>query len=196
MPRRWLGADTFVPRHSAHSFEHARAIDECSSLGSRCFVSRFETVRFVFLPVVPFHPFIMCEVLGYASNRLGVTGRCQEVWSVSLSAHLWHGSAINVQTLTEADGKVGWGVYGSTWAYREGVNGGTHAGGMGRFTIAGRGVDESGNGVADLELQVGKQTVYTGATGEFELTVRKRNRQPPCPTPTLAKGHLLFLQVS
>jgi hypothetical protein len=27
---------------------------------------------------------------------------------------------------------------------------------------------------ADLELQVGKQTVCTGATGEFELTVGKR----------------------
>jgi hypothetical protein len=33
-------------------------------------------------------------------------------------------SALNVQTLTEADGKVGWGVYGSTWAYREGAGGG------------------------------------------------------------------------
>jgi hypothetical protein len=32
-------------------------------------------------------------------------------------------------------------------------------------------VDESANGVADVELQVGKQTVYTGANGEFELTV-------------------------
>ena len=79
------------------------------------------------------------EVLGYASNRLGVTGRCQEVWSVSLSAHLWHDSALNVQTLTEADGKVGWGVYGSTWAYREGVGGERSGGGLGKFTIAGRG---------------------------------------------------------
>lgn len=26
----------------------------------------------------------------------------------------------------------------------------------------------------DVELQVGKQTVYTGANGEFELTVSKR----------------------
>jgi hypothetical protein len=32
--------------------------------------------------------------------------------------------------------------------------------------------------VADVELQVGKQTVYTGATGEFELTVRKRKAYP------------------
>ena len=38
----------------------------------------------------------------------------------------------------------------------------------------GRVVDESGNGVADVELQVGKQVVYTGANGEFELTVGKR----------------------
>jgi hypothetical protein len=35
-------------------------------------------------------------------------------------------------------------------------------------------VDTSGDAVADVELQVGKQTVYTGATGEFELTVGKR----------------------
>jgi hypothetical protein len=35
-------------------------------------------------------------------------------------------------------------------------------------------VDSNGNGVADVELQVGKQTVYTGANGEFELTVGKR----------------------
>jgi len=28
--------------------------------------------------------------------------------------------------------------------------------------------------VADVELQVGKQTVYTGAMGEFELTAGKR----------------------
>jgi hypothetical protein len=76
-----------------------------------------------------------------------------------------------VQTLTEADGKVGWGVCGSTWAYREGVGAEWSGGGLGKFTIAGRVVDESGNGVADLELQVGKQTVYTGATREFELTV-------------------------
>jgi hypothetical protein len=79
-----------------------------------------------------------------------------------------------VQTLTEADGKVGWGVYGSTWAYREGAGGGRSGGGLGKFTIAGRVVDRNGNGVADVELQVGKQTVYTGATVEFELTVVKR----------------------
>jgi hypothetical protein len=44
----------------------------------------------------------------------------------------------------------------------------------GKFTIPGRAVDSSGNGVADVELQVGKQTVYTGTNGEFELTVSKR----------------------
>jgi len=96
------------------------------------------------------------------------------VRSVSLSAHLWHDSAINVQTLTEADGKVGWGGYGSTWAYREGVGGGKSGGGLGKGTVAGTVVDSSGNRVADVELQVGKQTVYTGATGGFELTVGKR----------------------
>ena len=99
------------------------------------------------------------------SNRFGVIGRWQKVWSVSLSAHLCHDSALNVQTLTEAGGKVGWGVYGSTWAYREEVGGERGGGGLGKFTIAGRVVDTNGNGVADLELQVGKQTVYTGASG-------------------------------
>ena len=95
---------------------------------------------------------------------------------MSLSAHLWHDSALNVQTLTEADGKVGWGVYGSTWAYREGVGGERSGGGLGRFTIAGRVVDESGNGVADMELQVGKQTVYIGARGDFVVSINKRKR--------------------
>jgi hypothetical protein len=32
----------------------------------------------------------------------------------------------------------------------------------------------TGNGVANVEFRVGKQTVYTGATGEFELMVGKR----------------------
>jgi hypothetical protein len=63
---------------------------------------------------------------------------------VSLSAHVWHDSAINVQTLTEADGKVGWEVYGLTWAYREGVRR-RSGGGLGKFTIAGRVVDVEGN---------------------------------------------------
>jgi hypothetical protein len=35
----------------------------------------------------------------------------------------------------------------------------------GKFTIAGRVLDSSGNGVAGVELQVGKQAVYIGATG-------------------------------
>jgi hypothetical protein len=57
--------------------------------------------------------------------------------------------------------EVGWGVYRSTWDYREGIGGGRSGGGLGKFTIAGRVVNNNGNGVADLELQVGKP----GATG-------------------------------
>lgn len=79
-----------------------------------------------------------------------------------------------MQTLTEADGRIGWGVYGSTWAYREGVGGERIGGGLGKFTIAGRVVDVKGNAVVDAEVMVGKTVVYTGANGEFELTVRKR----------------------
>ena len=52
-PRR-LGADTFLSRHSAQSFERARAIGEWSSSGSSCFVSS-RTVRLFFPPVVPFY---------------------------------------------------------------------------------------------------------------------------------------------
>ena len=52
---RWLGANTFLFRHSAQSFERALVIGEWSSSGSRCFVSSHETVRFFFSPVVPFH---------------------------------------------------------------------------------------------------------------------------------------------
>jgi hypothetical protein len=79
-----------------------------------------------------------------------------------------------VQTLTESDGKVGWGVYGSTWAYREGAGGERNGGRLGKFTIVGRVVDVEGNAVVDAEVTVGKTMVYTGANGEFELTVRKR----------------------
>jgi hypothetical protein len=44
-----------------------------------------------------------------------------------------------------------------------------------RFGVTSRWqMDSNGNGVADVELQMGKQTVYTGATREFELTVGKR----------------------
>jgi hypothetical protein len=57
---------------------------------------------------------------------------------------------------------------------RDGGGAGRSGGGIGKFTIAGRVVDSNGNGVADLELQVGKQVVYTGANVEFELTVGKR----------------------
>jgi hypothetical protein len=54
---------------------------------------------------------------------------------------------------------------GSLWI-DVGVSGGSRRGKKRwRVTIAGRVVDSSGNGVADVELQVGKQTVYTGATG-------------------------------
>src|SRR5438552_19037588 len=47
----------FLSRHSAQSFERALAIGEWSSSDDvvSCFVSSHETVRFVFLPVVPFH---------------------------------------------------------------------------------------------------------------------------------------------
>jgi hypothetical protein len=47
---------------------------------------------------------------------------------------------------------------------------------MGRFTIAGRVVDSSGNGVADVELQVGKQTVYIGASGGFAVSMNRKKR--------------------
>jgi hypothetical protein len=58
-----------------------------------------------------------------------------------------------------------------------GISGGSRSaersgGGLGKFTIAGRVVDSSGNGVADVELQVGKQTVYTGATGVWGVSDR------------------------
>jgi len=53
--RRRLGADTFLSRHSAQSFERARAVGEGSFSGSRCFVSSLETVRLFFLSVVPFY---------------------------------------------------------------------------------------------------------------------------------------------
>jgi hypothetical protein len=95
--------------------------------------------------------------------------RCRRVWSVSLSAHLWHDSAINVQTLTEADGKVGWG-YGSTRAYREEVGGERSGGGLGKFTIAGRVVDVDGNAVVDAEVMVGRTMVYKGANGHYGET--------------------------
>ena len=52
---RRLGADTFLSRHSAQSFERARAIEEWSSSASRCFVSSHETVRLFFPAVVPFY---------------------------------------------------------------------------------------------------------------------------------------------
>jgi hypothetical protein len=78
----------------------------------------------------------------------------------------------------QTDRKVGWGVYGSTWAYREGAGAERSGGGLGKFTIAGRVVDERGNCVAGVELQVGKTMVYTGANGEFELKVRKRKAYP------------------
>jgi hypothetical protein len=45
---------------------------------------------------------------------------------------------------------------------------------MGKFTIAGRVVDVDGKAVVDAEVMVGKTMVYTGANGEFELTVGKR----------------------
>jgi hypothetical protein len=37
-------------------------------------------------------------------------------------------------------------------------------------------VDERGNGVADLELQVGKQTVYTGTSGDLVVSVNRKKR--------------------
>jgi len=52
---RRLGADTFLSRHSAQSFERARAIEEWSSSGSRCLVSSLETMRLFFPAVVPFY---------------------------------------------------------------------------------------------------------------------------------------------
>ena len=47
-------------------------------------------------------------------------------------------------------------------------------GGIGKFTIAGRVVDVEGNAVVDAEVMVAMTVVYTGANGEFELTVGKR----------------------
>jgi len=46
----------FSSRHSAQPFERALAIGEWSCSGDvvSCFVSSHETVRFLFLPVVPF----------------------------------------------------------------------------------------------------------------------------------------------
>src|SRR5260370_23670695 len=46
----------FSSRHSAQPFERALAIGEGSCSGDvvSCFVSSHETVRFLFLPVVPF----------------------------------------------------------------------------------------------------------------------------------------------
>ena len=47
----------FLSRHSAQPFERALAIGEWSCSGDvvSCFVSSHETVRSLFLPVVPFH---------------------------------------------------------------------------------------------------------------------------------------------
>ena len=72
------------------------------------------------------------------------------------------------RTLTEADGKVGWGVYGSTWAYREGVGGKRSGGGLGRFTIVGRVVDVDGNAVVDAEVVVGEGGGLHRHEREFE----------------------------
>jgi hypothetical protein len=54
---RRLGADTFLSRHSAQPFERALAIGEWSCSGDvvSCFVSSHETLRSLFLPVVPLH---------------------------------------------------------------------------------------------------------------------------------------------
>jgi hypothetical protein len=61
--------------------------------------------------------------------------------------------------------RTSWGVYGSTWAYREGVGAERSGGGLGKFTIAGRVVDVEGNAVVDAEVMVGKTMVYTGVNG-------------------------------
>ena len=45
---------------------------------------------------------------------------------------------------------------------------------VGKFTIARGAVDVEANALADAEVIVGKTIVYTGANGEFELTVRKK----------------------
>src|SRR5260370_9003538 len=49
-------ATLFSSRHSAQPFERALAIGEWSCSGDvvSCFVSSHETVRFLFLPLVPF----------------------------------------------------------------------------------------------------------------------------------------------
>jgi hypothetical protein len=66
---------------------------------------------------------------------------------------------------------------GCVWidaSVREGVGSERSGGGLGKFTISGRVVDVDGSAAVDAEVMVGKTVVYTGANGEFELTVRKK----------------------
>jgi hypothetical protein len=84
---------------------------------------------------------------------------------MNLFSHLWHDSALKC---ANADGG-GWESWlGNLW-FDVGVSGGSRRRekrcGLRKFTIAGRVVDCSRNGVADRELQVGEHVVYTGFTG-------------------------------
>lgn len=93
----------------------------------------------------------------------------------------WHSAGINIASGVTPDGKVRYGVDGSTFL-GESLGGGSPAGGCcccnGKFMIEGTVTDEKGLPVARATLRVGKELVFTDGNGQFFMRV-KRGRPIP-----------------
>lgn len=117
----------------------------------------------------------------YQSNRLAVSVNHVEtfsplsgwrsVMSVSLRVRV-HDTDLHYDTVTDPTGKVGYTGYASQWLYGQEMR--PHdGGGLGKYLISGIVVDERGEPIEGAAVRVGRELMWTGANGTFQLSVKK-----------------------
>jgi hypothetical protein len=103
-----------------------------------------------------------------------------QAWNFSIRLRTPHGTTAHLETIVDPQGKTQWGGYLTGLQY-QGLNNyvqqGEHVT-FSKYVIRGKVVNEAGQGVWGIALQIGPEVVYSDTLGEFFLHVKNAKPMP------------------
>jgi hypothetical protein len=95
-----------------------------------------------------------------------------QAWTVNLRLRTPHGSNANLNSIVSPTGKVQWGGYLSGLRYSSVGPDRDTSPAFSKYAIRGVVVDETGEGVGGIAVQIGRETVLSNDSGVFYLDVK------------------------
>jgi len=99
-------------------------------------------------------------------------------WTFSIRLRTPHGTNANLNTYIDPQGRMQWGGYLSGLRYTAVGAANNTSPTFSKYVIRGKVVDEAGQGVWGIALQIGPEVVYSDTLGEFFLHVKNAKPMP------------------